>query len=126
MNWKEIKAKFPKAFKLFQGDKDYYWDIATYKDGNSEITLLQMHRDEMVDYKSEAYFDVRSLYDFFDAQKINIVLTIEFDFGWEIYTDRYEQHSQCKKWFNSRSEAEIDAFMKAFCLLEKQTNWKES
>ena len=90
MNWKEIKNKHPKSFKVLND-----WE-GIKADPN------------------------RFLYDFFDEQEIYVFpLRGErhfngIGFGYEIQAEkRHRQHG-----FKSRSEAEEQAFLKAFEILE--------
>ncbi len=98
IDWKNIKEKYPKAYEKFI--HEWYHG---YKDLINE----------------------RDLYDFFDEQGINILITCEFDFGYEILDNRYEVNQEVKKWFNSRQEAESEVFTKAFEILNDKlkTKW---
>lgn len=105
MNWDKIKENFPLAMKLL-ADK---WDLHYIKSIND------------VEYGLEgARFDLRDLFDFFDENLITVLLTCEFDFGFEILENRYESIIEVKKWYNSRKEAESAAFTKAFEILESK------
>ena len=109
MNWEEIKEKCPKAFK--QIDKwsdrhnDYYWDFIY----------------GWVSDCNDNPYPTRDLYDFFDENGIRIALTIDNQFGYEIYTNGFDEieHSNIG-WFYHRIEAETEAFNKAFEILENK------
>lgn len=60
------------------------------------------------------------LYNFFDEQLINILITCEFDFGFEILEKRYEEIESVRKWYSDRKEAEEEAFKYAFAILENK------
>lgn len=51
--------------------------------------------------------------EWFDSVGLNILITCEFDFGYEILDNRYEIEEEVKKWYESRQEAIIEAIKKA-------------
>lgn len=107
MNWTEIKTKYPKAFRALQ-----LWFERTYpgicKKADMEWFLKKPN-------------SLRHLFDFFDASKIFIEVSMDL-------TERYWQFSIItegeyypihKEWReNSRPEIEKLAFSKAFEILE--------
>ena len=125
MNFEEIKKKYPKAFKKFRnyellGSSFFCEDLTDRKD------LMWRWRNKLL----INYHD-RDLYDFFDKQDIivqtaKLLTTNKIKWGWVIsvvyrlteddidsnayYSERYS--------YTSRIEAEEEAFMKAFELLE--------
>jgi len=48
-----------------------------------------------------------------DSVGINIILTCEFDYGYEILDKRYEVMEELKKWYDTRHEATTHAIKKA-------------
>ena len=109
MNWKEIKEKCPKALHKYNL---YNWDgYENYKIDNYAPIVL----------KDLAKTNNRNLYDFFDENGIRIALTIDNQFGYEIYTNGFDEieHSNIG-WFYHRIEAETEAFNKAFEILENK------
>ncbi|MCK5606295.1 hypothetical protein KAR91_30625 [Candidatus Pacearchaeota archaeon] len=106
MNWKEIKEKYPKAWKCCYdwSDTHFETDIPIYAIGDI-LTL-------------------RHLYDFFDENDINIFVRLSditnsfLPFDWDIvYEDIY--HSSYLE-YKTRKEAEQAAFTKAFEILEQK------
>lgn len=51
--------------------------------------------------------------DFFDSVGLNILLTVEFDYGYIIAENRYEEIEEVKKWYDERHEAQEAAILKA-------------
>ncbi len=51
--------------------------------------------------------------DFFDSVGLNITLTLEFDYGYIIQENRYDEIEEVKKWYNTRDEATKEAIIKA-------------
>lgn len=103
MNWKKIKDKYPKAFKEGQD-----WWVA--------------HAEK---YEPAFLFNIgnRFLYDFFDEQGIYIEACVPLSgdeginaFGWMIYPRGVLSDFEYK----TRIEAEEQAFLKAFELLEQR------
>lgn len=95
-DWVNISVSYPRSYA-----KVKQWIKSNFKEGQD----------------SE-----RDLYDFFDENGITILLTCEFDFGFEILEHRYESIIEVKKWYNSRKEAESAAFIRAFEILEQKLN----
>lgn len=51
--------------------------------------------------------------DWFDSVGLNILLTCEFDFGYQILEDRYGVEEEVKKWYETRELANEAAIKKA-------------
>lgn len=51
--------------------------------------------------------------DFFDYVGVNIFLTVEFDFGYVITEDKYQEIEEVKKWFEDRNTARMEALKMA-------------
>jgi len=51
--------------------------------------------------------------DYFDSVGLNITLTVEFDFGYIISEDKYQEIEEVKKWFDTRPLARTAAIEKA-------------
>ena len=98
MNWKIIKEKYPKAHK-------YLFD----------------HCKVAIDIDKS-----RFLYDFFDEQDIYIMMILEWDFDnkkrWDFWIDYVEKRIDSGL-YDTRTEAEEQAFLRAFKILEDKL-WK--
>lgn len=62
--------------------------------------------------------------DFFDSVGLNILITVEFDFGYIITENRYEEVEEVKKWYDTRQESQLEAIKKANELYNKNPNIK--
>jgi hypothetical protein len=108
MNWKSIKKKYPKAFKLLDKTVDIFWDC-------------------------------RFLYDFFDEQGITVEVVFAYTrssynrgenlewFEYSVYSDfipnccSRNEPDYCEPYKTKhRTEAEEQAFLKAFEILEEK------
>ena len=67
-------------------------------------------------------YTIRDLYDFFDENNLIVVITCEMDYGYEILIHRYDLIDQVKRWYDTRIEAETEAFTKAFEIMELKKN----
>jgi len=56
--------------------------------------------------------------EWFDSVGINILLTCEFDYGYEILDNRYEVMECVKKWYDTRQQATEEAIKKACKIYE--------
>ena len=123
MNWTLIKEKYPKAFKKLTA---WYW-------GDMDFELLEngtLYFEQVFDGgKSYAtstlsFKDVvrgRKLYDFFDEQGIVIgIEVLYYDGFWftPTITVMWDTDTNMKIGSQSRTEAEEQAFLKAFEILE--------
>ena len=114
MNWKEIKEKFPLAFKEFEGPAD---DQRIICDGWDCCTPRKW-------FDSDDDFRLRDLYDFFDDLGIHVTVCWEIGdgaFHYRIHSVRGKEHKVC--WvsgqvFDDRVRCEEAAFTTAF----KKTN----
>ena len=108
MNWNKIKEKYPKAYQLGQ---DWWVEKCDFYD----VELLAQPKSN------------RFLYDFFDEQGISVTIdwnhsdnpTIKVEWYYEI--SDFEMPAkilQITDRFHSRTEAEENAFEKAFEILE--------
>lgn len=99
MDWNLIKKKYPKAWEKFT-DTDYYG----------------LHRHPGAP---------RILYDFFDGEEIYIEILKIFDgkctvkTGFYFYIDDYTRDEYCA---DTRTEAEEQAFLQCFEILENKLN----
>ena len=57
--------------------------------------------------------------DWFDSVGINILITVEFDFGYIIVEKRYDEIEEVKRWYNTRPEARTKAIEKAVEIYNK-------
>lgn len=123
--WKEVSDTHPNALVLL-----FAWYEKTYA---RKLTI-----DESVDigtlyyYLSGAYvnLNIRDLFDFFDAEGIYITMSATdfgakidapFRFGWDIRRNS-SPIVQDEGRLDSRTEAEQQAFTKAFSILEERLN----
>ena len=111
MNWKEIKEKCPRAFKFYT--KKYGFVDTEIAQNN----LLLMLGDDLD----------RRLYDFFDEQGIIIDIAPTFskkvNGKTEFYIDWWIDDmpaAESNKNYKTRAEAEEQAFIKAFEILENK------
>lgn len=51
--------------------------------------------------------------DFFDSVGLNILLTVEFDYGYIITEDKYQEIEEVKKFYETRQEAREQSILKA-------------
>jgi len=131
MNWKEIFNDNPNACSELIN-----W-IGSPLGVDSINTLLWFGDD------SKFLFPIRDLYDFFDEQGINVIITSEYYYDginwlWQllwhtptyISNDKYttrDQYGGTSQYgdngeYSVRTEAEEAAFLKAFEILEKNLN----
>lgn len=102
MNWKEIKKEYPKAFDLWE---NYSWWFQYWDE--------QAHHIEGIGVEHN---DNRCLYDFFDEQKIRVYVTWTIN-KWFVWIG---SDHQMITGYDTRKEAEVVAFGKAFEILETQ------
>jgi len=120
MNWNKIKDKRPKAFALLGISRGY------------------PPPSNMSDYECGTVFEgQRLLYDFFDEQKIYVIVELEVQYTRELDEDGTNPHyvpdgfyylihderqlaASGMKVYKDRSEAEADAFTDAFEILEEK------
>ena len=111
MNWKEIKEKCPKALHKYNL---YNWDgYENYKIDNYAPIVL----------KDLAKTNNRNLYDFFDENGIIIEILYSLGgglFAYEIHKVSNVEFIKYSDGFSSRTEAETEAFNKAFKILENK------
>lgn len=113
MNWNEIKEKYPKGFKLLsEYNKQFRYENGSWYDING------------IGFD---YYIERDLFSFFDEQGIHIMIDRDYDFADECYSDVWENDiTDLKtnkryidnKFYDSRTLAEEQAFLKAFGILE--------
>jgi len=108
MNLTEIGWKYPKAFQIF-------------------LQWLENPSINKASFMAQSMFnssDDRLLFDFFDEQGITVLITREFAYGYEILLNGCDveesniEDLEVNKWYDSRTEAEKAAFLKAFEILE--------
>lgn len=100
MNWFDIKEHCPRAYQFFLENVDV-------QDENGNVNLY--------DPETDADFDVRKLYDFFDEHELGC-----FILPGEIEYEKipYIAHQYRGGSYLNRAEAETDLFSQAFQLLE--------
>ena len=118
-NWKDIKEKYPKAFKSF-----YEWFWVGFNDpqftSNGALKLIQTgdkwFSEAEINFSDTC--ELRKFYDFFDEQGIIIeIMWYHKDFRMNVW---YNKEVKFAGHLNSRQEAEEAAFTKAFEILEKK------
>lgn len=101
MNWDKIKKESPKAY-------------------NDWITYCQGKYGTAPAKDAQYILMSGSLFEFFDNNNIQVVTTIDNQFGYEIYVGFDSRESHCTNWFQERTECEQEAFIKAFEILEEK------
>lgn len=115
MNWLKIKSLYPKAWEELL--KFYH---AVQLEINDKNKLGFYFTDGVHSVLMFNEINIRELYNFFDSHFIRLFPIFYNEWGYEIQTD-FEINSDdlmVKDWYESRSEAEQDGFLKAFELLE--------
>lgn len=116
INYNEIKDKYPKAFELLI-EWGYNLDIeGVFID--EEFGIIRFRSDEHI-------FNSRYLYDFFDEQGIKIIHIPSYNNGHEwcsamILINGLDANSGDLNEYSTRTDAETNAFTKAFELLERK------
>ena len=128
MNWKEIKETFPKAFKYLLN----WWSDAISTDFSKAYS--SNFNDDYIDL----FIPTRDLYDFFDDNNLNIRILPEYyyngiNWNWQVLWHKPTKHEHDGIWmaqcdgtalygdnheYPTRTEAETEAFEKAFEILE--------
>ena len=106
MNWTLIQEKYPKAFKFY-----------TKKYGFADTKIAQNNLLQMLNHSNQLD---RLLYDFFDEQGIIIVINYYWEgktFCTEIWVNGKNDSDIL---YNTRPEAEEQAFECAFAILEER------
>ena len=121
LNFKEIKEKYPKSFKLLtEWTKETLLSFQRMiMSGVKDVEMPEI-TDEMAEKALDGFIKVnyRLLFDFCDknGQQISITFNqVESEEYWEFGLPNYES-----KEYKTRIEAEIDGINKAFEQLEKQ------
>lgn len=119
MNWNEIKEKHPESWNKLREWREYI-DYCETQDDLGHYITDGVHRVGVW-----IYFNKRDLYDFFDKQNIYISINVNMFmmFDWSIITAPDISISiQSDFDYNLRTEAEKQAFLKAFEILEDKLN----
>lgn len=115
MNWTNIRDEYPNAFNSFIEDF---------------LKITNVYKSFQTLQGNLSGFNVRDLYDFFDSKGIFISVQIQpagniqtlKSFNIDIYKENGEDtNSLDEYWFRTRAGAELQAFEKAFELLEKKS-----
>lgn len=124
MNWTKLHTDYPKAYKHMENNFKCLYTIKMF-DGelvSNYSDVLPLPKGEFVTDKSCTIIHPlkRDLYDFFDSEGIvigisNIGVECEFPFSWEIDIDYVGGISTMGN--KTRSQAETEAFIKAFKIL---------
>jgi len=113
MNWNEIKEKYPESWNKLREWRKYI-DYCETQDDLGHYITDGVHRVGVW-----IYFNKRDLYDFFDEQHVYVVVSylagsLFMIAGWTYMINQ----SVCDRDFKTRIEAEEQAFLKAFEILE--------
>lgn len=98
MNWNEIKKDYPKSFDLLDKAVDIHWEL-----------------------EPERYQRLRFLYDFFDELGIYIIIGHSPADKEFFYTIDIDMNCIDGDYYKTRYEAEEQAFLKAFEILEDRS-----
>lgn len=118
LNWLEIKSKFPKAFAELVKDHETIKSWGRIDDPNMWGILVE-----------EDHYVMRHLFDFFDKRKVMVEIGVDFTrsgYGMPLYcyqVNLFGTGEHLEHWsdlFRSRPEAEVEGWLKAFEILEKQ------
>jgi hypothetical protein len=104
MNWQKIKEDCPKVLQKLLDDKNWVMQ---------EHTVCYNH-------EWDSFVSIRDLYDFFDEQDIVIVINYYSETGAFIAEIWVGGNNELDAPFKSRTEAETQAFIKAFEILENK------
>ena len=112
MNWEKIREKYPKA-----------WDLLIINHATHNA-WGEIDSPEVWDISKITSWELRHLYDFFDEQGIIIEIKwYKTDFRYNIWFNDYVRNAQHRK---TRTEAEEQAFLKAFEILEEKLSSPET
>lgn len=121
MEWNIIKSNYPDQwYKLV----DYLANPELYHERRIRQTGGRLAADTLDNsdtWKEVASCGTRDLYDFFEDNKIIVIILYNEWFGFYSYEIFSELRNEVSGKFDTRYEAETHAFMFAFDLLEKQS-----
>jgi len=123
MNWNKIKDTFTDSWLELV---DYIADPAIYKERRVRIedNVVAVDTKEGADtnwYELDE-LHVRDLYEFFELSGIFVVILYNEWFSYYSYEIYSEKTNELSHKFQTRKEAEDEAFTNAFKLLENQLN----
>lgn len=125
MNWQELKDKYPKVFLTLTT----YFGVCEYAPGqglnrwgdtSDELQLGHVYYPQKL--KPNVFLSARDLYDFLDREGVYVNIRVNqhgVKWSWEIVTDP-NIHATILDAFDGRKEAEHDAFMASFEILNKR------
>ena len=120
MNWNKIKKKYPKAWGKLKNEHSIAFSV-----WDNEYRLIS--EDCAGEFSEDkCSFNIRVLYDFFDEQGVYIIIDIEFHNmknRWDftlLDNDDYDLTKDNCYDYKTRTEAEEQAFEKAFEILEEK------
>ena len=120
MNWNKIKSSYPDVwYELI----DYIADPGIFHERRIRIENGKVAADSKTDDDNWFEVDVldpRDLYEFFEQSGIFVVIMYNEWFGYFSYEIYSELRNEISRMFDSRIEAETDAFMCAFEIMDKQ------
>lgn len=118
MEWSMISVKYPEAWKL----------LIDFHDSDENVGLIDHPTVWAWEGTDISAWELRHLYDFFDGENIYCqcmpkqALDDSVWFIGYIWSDVYEVNEYVEEEYNSRSELEYRAFLKAFEILEEKLN----
>src|SRR5258706_5332188 len=120
MEWNKIKNTYTDSwYELI----DYIADPGIYRERRIRIagnTVAVDTKEPDGDWYEIDDLHMRDLYEFFELSGIFVVILYNEWFGYFSYEIYSELKNEISHKFDSRSEAETDAFTRSFALLEKQ------
>ena len=136
MNWRKIKEKYPKAFRKYAIWKWQDENPKILENGNIffEQVFVESRMIATAEMKLQDEIAIRLWYDFFDEQGIYIEITLAHTKDWDIWFEylicskklkddfcSMDEPDYCEPYkTKTRIEAEEQAFLKAFEILEKK------
>ena len=121
MNWKSIEKNNKKAFSKLIFD----WNIKTYKCTEFEFLCNSASQN----HSANIIVNDRDLYDFFDDNKIYVVVQRDWDavsecdtteWYYDISVGEINTEHGAGVWFENRKDCEVIAFERAFIILEEK------
>ena len=122
MEWNKIKNTYTDSwYELI----DYIADPGIYKErririAGSAVAVDTKESDGSGDWYEIDSLHMRDLYEFFEQNGIFVVILYNEWFGYYSYEIYSELKNEISHKFESRREAETNAFTRSFALMEKQ------
>ena len=107
----ELTGKCKEEFEKWQHDCDWFQNINIYNENYTNLEIFNTLEDSM---------KYGVLVDYLDSVGLNILITVEYDYGYIISENRYQEIEEVKRWYETRPEARIEAIKKANELRNEQ------